>query len=189
MKKVLSFAVVAALFSVAVSCSHDDYNGPTTVLPAAQQDTIAKFITANSLTNLTQDTAQALQGYVMSQVINPGNANRKFNLDTLPVIYFKVSGTFFDGTPFYTAGSTDLWVNLSGQGSASSQDALNLFDYGGIVAYYLTSRLGEGGSVTFVTPSYFTYGANSIPLSTGVTIPANSPLYYSQLVIDSIRSK
>ena len=189
MKKVLSFAVVAALFSVAVSCSHDDYNGPTTVSPAAQQDTIAKFIAANGLTNLTKDTAQVLQGYVMSQVINPGNVNKKFNLDTLPVIYFKVSGTFLNGTPFYTAGSTDLWVNFSGQGSVSSQDALNLFDYGGIVAYYLTSRLGEGGSVTFVTPSAYAYGVNPVSFSTGVTIPANTPLYYSQLTIDSIRSK
>lgn len=183
MKKVLSFAVVAALFSVAVSCSHDDYDGPTTVQPADQKALIDSFITAENLTNLTQDTATGSTG-LMSYVTTPGNLDRKLN-DSIPVVYFKVAGTFLDGTPFYTVGSSDLAVNFL-TGAYSSSDAI-IFVNASVIYHYLTA-LGEGGSVTFVTPSAYAFGAQSVSLSTG-TIPANTPLYFSQLTIDSIRSK
>ena len=182
MKKVFLFGVVAVLFGAAASCSHNNDNVVAGVDPSAEAPAIESFIAANGLDYLTQDTAAGAAG-LMSYVFDAGNLNRKY-ADSIPVVYFEISGNLLNGQNFYSSIGTSVRYNFS-QTATDNTDVENvLMTF--VVAHYL-QVLGEGGSVTFVTPSAYSYSYLSLAFLNGVTVPPNSPLYYDFLKIDSIR--
>lgn len=205
MKKVLSFAVVAAFLSVAVSCSHNNYETPALVLPAEQADTINQFIAANGydMIELT-DSARigtynsstgtiSFQNYftsgLMYEVVEQGATTQ----DTVSVAKSEVgssaSGTvteynlITDSTQIISATYTATLLN----GTVISQSSTpTLFFLPENLPCWsaLLPKIGKGGHIRFVTPSYYAY-MNSTSYS---NIPANSPLYFDVYLVAAINN-
>lgn len=203
MKKVLSFAVVAALFSLAVSCSHDDYQAPAVVLPAQQADTINQFIAANgyNMTELTDsarigtynsDGSITFQNFltegIMYQIIDQGATTQ----DTVSVAKSAV-GSSASGTVATYNLITDSTQIISATYTATLLDGTVISQSSTPTLFFLPQNLpcwsailpkiGKGGHVRFVTPSYYAYANQSTS-----TVPANSPIFFDVQLVAAINN-
>jgi len=178
MKKVLSFAVVAALFSVAVSCSHDNYVDTTGTLLAQQKIVIDSFVNANQLP-LVPDTVSGATNVVFN--LQLGDTSRHITNDS-SVVSFTLNGVLLNNQVF-SAPDSIIKFNFINPSQNNSVTANNLVFSSNSILYYYLTKIGVGGHVTLITPSVWQYGASALAIG-NVTIPANSPVYLDLHVVD-----
>lgn len=204
MKKVLSFAVVTALFSVAVSCSHNDYQTPSVILPAQQADTINQFIAANGYNMIELTDSARLGTYnsstgtisfqniltqgIMYEVLDQGATTQDTVSVAKSAVGSSASGTvatynlITDSTQILAATYTVTLLNGTVIGQ-SSTPALFFLPQTLPCWSAVLPKIGKGGHIRFVTPSYYAYGNG-----TSNNIPANSPLYFDVYLVAAINN-
>ncbi|MCU7694242.1 FKBP-type peptidyl-prolyl cis-trans isomerase [Haoranjiania flava] len=128
--------------------------------PAAEKDTIQKFITSKGYTMVEDALVQGL----MYQIVARGSETDTIS-NSAPVIEITFKETLLDGT--VTLESAKAVFNLL-KTIPFSQGAM-----------YSLSKIGKGGHIRLVTPSKYGYG----PYIKG-KVPANSPLFYDIELLD-----
>ena len=128
--------------------------------PAAEKDTIQKFITSKGYTMVEDENLKGL----MYEIVNKGSATDTISKDK-PVAVVKYKGMLLNSTVF----------------GESENQSFDLRNAGGLIPSFYTAlfKVGKGGQIRFVTPSAYAYG----PYVKG-SIPANSPLYFEIEVTD-----
>lgn len=165
MKK-LTFAILTLITvtSIFTSCLKSDVNTTPLVQPAAQKDTIQKFITTKGYNMIELKDVNGNATGLMYQVLAIGDTVNNRLSNTKPVGVIKYKGTLLDDTVFDESSNAQF--------NFATTNFVQAFTFG-------ATYIGKGGHIRLVTPSLYGYGSQAHG-----KITPNSPLFFDIELLD-----